>query len=86
MSIAINLATLDIQISEDLLREDLANQHATNLADRIANTEYSAAHKSPQFKMYCREFPAFSTALYQFGECDPMWDHLRKISNPGASR
>ncbi len=30
MSIAINLATLDIQISEDLLREDLANQHATN--------------------------------------------------------
>ncbi len=56
------------------------------LADRIANTEYSAAHKSPQFKMYCREFPAFSTALYQSGECDSMWDHLRKISNPGASR
>lgn len=50
------------------------------LADRIANTEHSIANRSPQLKMYRREFPEFSTALFQSGECDAMWDHLRRIS------
>lgn len=50
------------------------------VADRIANTEYSQKHRSPQWKMYRREFPAFSTALYASGECDAMWDYLRGLS------
>jgi (p)ppGpp synthase/HD superfamily hydrolase len=50
------------------------------LADRIANTEHSIARQTPQLKMYRREFPEFSTALYASGEADAMWDHLRMIS------
>jgi len=50
------------------------------VADRIANTEHSIANESPQLKMYRREFAEFSTALFASGECDAMWDYLRKIS------
>jgi (p)ppGpp synthase/HD superfamily hydrolase len=60
------------------------NAIVLKVADRIANTEYSIAHKSPQLKMYQREFAEFSTALFQSGECDSMWDHLRQITTGEA--
>lgn len=49
------------------------------LADRIANVEASASDK-PKRRMYQREFPEFSTALYESGECEAMWSHLRELS------
>lgn len=50
------------------------------VADRIANTEYSIAQKTRHLVMYQKEFSEFSTALFASGECDKMWDHLRRIT------
>jgi (p)ppGpp synthase/HD superfamily hydrolase len=59
---------------------------ALKLADRIANTEYSMTHKSHHLKMYKQEFPAFSTALFEPGEHEDMWDYLRRITTGAAYR
>jgi hypothetical protein len=48
------------------------------LADRIANTKYSKAEKSPQLSMYAKEYPEFKLQLYT-GVSDSnkdMWDYL----------
>lgn len=50
------------------------------MADRISNTQCSRAGKTAHLAMYQREFPDFFEALYRSGECDAMWEHLRKIT------
>ncbi len=49
------------------------------VADRIANVGYCIGSKDRRLKMYAREFPEFSTALYVPGECEAMWNHLRGL-------
>jgi (p)ppGpp synthase/HD superfamily hydrolase len=56
------------------------NAVVLKLADRIANTEAAIWQRPDLLKMYRSEFPEFSTALFQPGECDDMWHHLRKLS------
>jgi hypothetical protein len=45
------------------------------LADRIANTKYSKAEKSPQLTMYIKEYPEFVRQLFSDMNKD-MWDYL----------
>ena len=46
------------------------------LADRIANTRYSKAEKSPMLIMYLREYPTFREKLYTTEHNSDMWASL----------
>ena len=62
------------------IRTHGVNAVTLKLADRIANTEACIETNDSRLRMYRKEFPGFSTALFKSGECEEMWAYLRGLS------
>jgi hypothetical protein len=45
------------------------------VADRIANVEFSSTQEGNHLEMYKKEFPDFQYNLRIYKQIDDMWDH-----------
>lgn len=53
------------------------------LADRLANMTKSLGERSPQLKMYVREYPEFRSLLWTEGEYEDFWIELDRVFAAG---